>query len=205
MPGRLSTTDRATRRNRATIHSRTQHLVRNLLGRQSSCLPQLLQPRPGLVNSCLHVADDNQNRHDLSRKDYACPFTVPKMPRMEVPADFGARLRAARAYADMSREDFAKRLNTSGLSASTIKAYETGVTAPGPLAVPELVARLADASGLPESFFLGGDTSSIETQLAAIEKTVGEIHDLNVHGFAAIESLIREPPKDEEQRRRRRG
>lgn len=97
----------------------------------------------------------------------------------KLPPDFGARLRAARAYADdLSREDFAAKLNTPTAGASNLKAYERGERQPLPLVAPVLIERLAVVSGLPEAFFWGDDAdaplsqrlSSIETALRDVQR-----------------------------------
>lgn len=93
-----------------------------------------------------------------------------------LPADFKARLRAARAYADdLSREDFAARLNTPGASASTLKDWEAGLRAPAPLVFEALVQRLANASGLPETFFYGDAANQTADQLTAIDETLRQL------------------------------
>lgn len=98
---------------------------------------------------------------------------------LDLPADFGARLRAARAYKDdLSRDDFATRLATSGASASTLKNWEEYGKFPAILSRPTLVQRLAEVSGLPELFFWGRDhPTPIEERLTAIEQTLQRIQE----------------------------
>lgn len=79
---------------------------------------------------------------------------------LELPPDFGARIRAAAAFANLSLEDFACRLNVAGASYSTLRKYVEQEKRPRPLARAELVRRLAEASGLPESFFLAAEANA---------------------------------------------
>lgn len=71
------------------------------------------------------------------------------------PNDFGARLRAARAYMDVSQGGLAAALNKAGASESTIKNWESGGKHPSPLVMWSLAPLLAKVSGLPEEFFWG--------------------------------------------------
>ena len=66
-----------------------------------------------------------------------------------LPTDFGARVRAARAYVGYSQKEFAKAIS---VSPGTIKNYEGGTT-PDERAAPETIRRLVKASRLPEWFF----------------------------------------------------
>ena len=124
------------------------------------------------------------------------------MGAQELPDDFGDRLRAARAYLDLSRDQFADELATPGLSSSTIKGYEGG-TRPEPLKAAAIIARLVEVTGLPASFFWGAPAESeLIKRVDRIEKVVEDIHKMNLAGFSAIRSLLEGPPTDEEQRRR---
>ena len=70
---------------------------------------------------------DNQIRQEMSRIDGNCRSrVVPYVPPRQLPEDFPARIRAARGYAGLGRDKFAAEVATEGLSASTIKSYETG-------------------------------------------------------------------------------
>lgn len=97
----------------------------------------------------------------------------------EVPADFGARLRAARAYADNTRAELAQRLNVTGASESTIRDWEHARGGPNQLIAEGLIPRLAGATGLPEEFFWGAsrDGSALEGQPTTIERKLDELLD----------------------------
>jgi transcriptional regulator with XRE-family HTH domain len=89
-----------------------------------------------------------------------------------LPVDFSGRLRAARAYIDKTREEFAALLNVPGASSGNLKAYEGGERNPPALAAPALVSRLVEVTGLPEAFFWGDRT---ETEDVALEKRLSGI------------------------------
>ncbi len=89
-----------------------------------------------------------------------------------LPADFGARLRAARAYVDKTRDEFAALLDVPGTSPGNLKAYEGGERTPPALAAPALVTRLAEVTGLPEAFFWG---DGIASSGGALEKRLSEM------------------------------
>lgn len=103
-----------------------------------------------------------------------------------LPADFAARLRAARAFAGLSQKAFAQELNTDGASSSTIKAWESGGRVPPSLTVNELVRRISATSGLPESFLWGEQPRQDEDRLAHIEQQQQQIRDLIAQLLAAI-------------------
>jgi len=93
----------------------------------------------------------------------------------ELPNDFPARVRAARGYAGVSSQrDFGKLIDYSG---TTVKNWESGQHKPNEPSAPEVVKRLAQASGLPEWFFtvprlsrsLAPPGSAVEEQLADIK------------------------------------
>lgn len=94
-----------------------------------------------------------------------------------LPTDFAGRVRAARAYADVTNQsDFGDLLSVSG---TTVKNYENGSTKPDDRAVTETIRRLASASKLPEWFFtvpsLNGLRSGDRTadqRLSQLEETV---------------------------------
>lgn len=70
-------------------------------------------------------------------------------PRL--PADFAARVRAARAYAGISTQaEFGRK---TGVHEKTIGNYEGGKSKPGRMAAPETVKAFAKVSKLPEWFF----------------------------------------------------
>lgn len=87
------------------------------------------------------------------------------------PKDFGARVRAARGYMNVSQEGLAAALNTAGASESTIKGWESGGKLPSPLVMQSLAPRLAEASGLPEAFFWGDrDEPELEDRLSQLDE-----------------------------------
>src|SRR5438270_7838691 len=90
-------------------------------------------------------------------------LSMPFVPVL--PPDFGDRLRAGRAYVNLSQAEFADALNTNGASESTLKLWEKGERRPAAMIAPELVRRLALVSGLPEEFFWGGpqEPAPVET------------------------------------------
>jgi transcriptional regulator with XRE-family HTH domain len=67
-----------------------------------------------------------------------------------VPADFGARVRAARNFKDWSQQDLADALN---MSIGYIKGIETGKSLKGP-EFKGLVEMVSDATGMPRAFLL---------------------------------------------------
>lgn len=97
-----------------------------------------------------------------------------------VPPDFGARIRAGRAYANVSRDNFAAMLDVAGASSSTIRDWERGTGAPSQLVAESLVPRLVDATGLPEEFYWGASPTppiAIEDVLVALRQTLETIED----------------------------
>jgi transcriptional regulator with XRE-family HTH domain len=90
-----------------------------------------------------------------------------------LPVDFPGRLRAARAYIDKTRAEFAALLDVPGASPGNLKAYEGGTRNPPPLAAPALVSRLAEVTGLPETFFWG---DGIDPNAGSLEKHLSGIH-----------------------------
>lgn len=84
---------------------------------------------------------------------------------MELPHDFGDRVRAARAYKDdMTRADLARALK---VSPGYIKGLEGGKR-PDALKAQALVTRLPEITDLPEDFFLGRASNGVAAELAAI-------------------------------------
>jgi transcriptional regulator with XRE-family HTH domain len=67
-----------------------------------------------------------------------------------IPADFGARVRAARNFKDWSQQDLADALN---MSIGYIKGIETGKSLKGP-EFKGLVEMISDATGMPRAFLL---------------------------------------------------
>jgi transcriptional regulator with XRE-family HTH domain len=65
-------------------------------------------------------------------------------------AEVRRRLRAARAYAGLSRTELAERL---GISKDTIERIENGRRQFGEFELPGLLEKFADATGLPAGFF----------------------------------------------------
>lgn len=123
---------------------------------------------------------------------------------LDLPSDFGARVRAARAYKDdLSRQNFAGLMNTDGASASTIKNWEEHGKLPPSLSRPTLVQRLAEVSGLPESFFWGDPPaeadaerlSQIEDDLRALraQVTIGAAEALQ-RIEEGVETILRSLP-----------
>ena len=95
-------------------------------------------------------------------------------PMPPVPADFGARLRAGRAYADdISRPNFAEKLNLAGAGHSTLRDWERGKGSPSQLVAESLIPRLAEATGLPEDFYWG-----VSSDGPGVAERLGEIEDL---------------------------
>lgn len=85
---------------------------------------------------------------------------------LQLPDDFGHRVRAARGYArGISQKELASRI---GMSEGYVKGIEKGEKG---LKDPEqrgLLALLPSATGLPQAFFLG-EPPGLDRQLAAIE------------------------------------
>lgn len=111
-------------------------------------------------------------------------------PLPELPDDFGARLAAARAYygrtthkKDLSRDEFARHLNASGASGSTIKAWETGKR-PDTLKATALIQRLIDLTGLPDEFFYGKQTTAIDQMVGVVTELGERVQQLAVDAEA---------------------
>lgn len=101
-----------------------------------------------------------------------------------LPDDFGARVRAARGYAAMSRLEFAKKLDTEDAGEGTIKSWENDPSKrPRPLAEAELVHRLAEVSGLPEAFFTADLAGLFENVPASLDARLSAIQE-------KLESLV---------------
>lgn len=84
------------------------------------------------------------------------------------PADFAGRLRAARAYLNMSQPEFAEALGI--LETSTLKQYELG-KADNPRVLYSLLARLPEVTSLPRSFF-ADEAAASDARLDEILATV---------------------------------
>lgn len=104
---------------------------------------------------------------------------------MAVPGDFAARIRAGRAYADLSREQLAEQL---GMSAGYVKNVENGKGLK-PLEARSLLEALPEITGLPRSFFLG-DPAEQEDRLAQILKIVQEMQAETRRRYEALESRL---------------
>lgn len=102
-----------------------------------------------------------------------------------LPPDFGPRIRAAAAYTGLGLKEFANKIGAPGASYSTLRKYVEQGHRPAPLAQGALVQRLAEASGLPESFFLGEaaaapDLSRIADEVAQLRAETA-VRDLEAH------------------------
>lgn len=88
---------------------------------------------------------------------------------MNLPHDFGHRIRAGRAYKnDMTRAELGRQL---GVSPGYIKGLEGGKQ-PDALKAHALISRLPEITGLQEAFFLGHATNGVADELAAIRDLV---------------------------------
>ena len=110
---------------------------------------------------------------------------------LELPEDWGRRVRAARAYTQKnpSVKKFAAMLASPGMSYSALRRWEDGGT-PTATGRAAIVQRLAEVSGLPPAFFTA-DLSGlfedvpepIRAQLAALQQSVDSQRE-------AVEALV---------------
>lgn len=93
-------------------------------------------------------------------------------------ADFGARVRAARGYAAMSRKELAAALDIADAGEGTIKGWELDPSKrPRPLAEGEVVRRLAEVSRLPEAFFTADLAVLFENLPESVDSRLSTIED----------------------------
>lgn len=120
------------------------------------------------------------------------------------PKDFGARLRAARGYMDVSQAGLAAALDTAGASESTIKGWESGSKQPNPLVMRSLAPMLAEASALPESFFWGEQDRplDLEAQIIQLDEQVRQLRVETAARDAEVLRLLEvgSPPSQQSQR-----
>lgn len=105
---------------------------------------------------------------------------------MEIPKDFGARVRAARAYKNMTREELGTEL---GVSAGFLKGVEGG-NRPDPIKARGLVERLPEVTDLPEQFFLGRVGNGTAEELAALRDLVETLRvETAAHALEVMQRL----------------
>jgi transcriptional regulator with XRE-family HTH domain len=73
-------------------------------------------------------------------------------------SDLGKRVRAARGYTNLTQDTLVESLN---MSRAELERLEVGLDEPDDEHRPQVVAELARATRLPESFFTG-DYDSLE-------------------------------------------
>lgn len=93
-------------------------------------------------------------------------------PELAAPDDFGARVRAARAYKAWTRWELAKRIH---MSPGFVKNVETGESTPTGVMLRGLVTVLSEQTGLPDHFFLGKFQQT--SRLSEIEQRLERIDD----------------------------
>lgn len=107
----------------------------------------------------------------------------------DLPDDFGLRVRAARGYMrGISQANFGLAL---GMGRSYIKELEKGGKDLKDVHARGLVAKMAEISGLPESFFLGQDArepTPVEAHLSEIED---QIRQLSAQTVARVAEVLR--------------
>lgn len=105
--------------------------------------------------------DNTRIAPSMPRKSAASPTAQDGLP---------SRLRAARAFADLSREQLVKRLADSDLTVRKIARFEQGLAQPS----VEQVAAVAAACRLPAAFFTT-DFEALNDPLAALSARVDEV------------------------------
>jgi transcriptional regulator with XRE-family HTH domain len=78
--------------------------------------------------------------------------------QLAIAPDFGARVRAARGYLNLSQADFGKVI---AMSEGYVKGVERG-DGKADIAIRGLIERMVELTGFPESFFLASDRPAIE-------------------------------------------
>ena len=104
-------------------------------------------------------------------------YALMGQPKEHLPHDFGARVRAAASYwGNGGLQAFAQAINRPGMRYNTMRKWIEQNHRPPLLAQKEIVARLAEVSELPESFFTGdGDSAHrLEERLEHIQHSLEE-------------------------------
>lgn len=94
-------------------------------------------------------------------------------PAPRLPVDFGARVRAARGYIGVSQADFGSLF---GMSGGYIKNLERGDKSIREIEGLGLIVRMADVTGLPQSFFLDDDAPG-DSRLTEILELLRRLDD----------------------------
>jgi transcriptional regulator with XRE-family HTH domain len=87
-------------------------------------------------------------------------------PGPQLPNDFGARVRAARAYKNLTREELGEQI---GMSGGWVKNLENGAQ-PDALKARALLEVLPEITGLPEAFLLGHSDEAPDARLDQMDE-----------------------------------